>query len=46
MAAFPATSTCPEEPREPGVLPALEALLPEDLSGQAPTAIDSGLELP
>jgi hypothetical protein len=39
---FPATSACPEEPREAGVLPALEALLPTELSGRAADALDSG----
>ena len=39
---FPATSTCPEEPREAGVLPALEALLPAELSGRARDTLDSG----
>jgi hypothetical protein len=39
---FPATSTCPEEPREAGVLAALEALLPTELSGRAPDTLDSG----
>ena len=39
---FPATSACPEEPRAAGRLPDLEALIPIALSGQAPTALDSG----
>ena len=39
---FPATSACPEQPRAPGMLPDLEVLLPSQLSGQAPTTLDSG----
>ena len=39
---FPATSACPEEPREAGRLPDLEALLPTELSAQPATTIDSG----
>ena len=40
--AFPATSACPAEPREAGVLPDLEALLPSELSGRARDTLDSG----
>jgi hypothetical protein len=39
---FPVTSACPEEPRAAGTLPDLELLLPSELSGQAPTTVDSG----
>jgi len=39
---FPATSACPEEPREAGRMPGLEELLPTELAGQAATAVDSG----
>ena len=39
---FPATSTCPEEPRAAGVLPDLEALLPSELAGRPRDTIDSG----
>lgn len=39
---FPATSTCPSEPRAAGTLPELEALLPTSLGGVAPTPVDSG----
>ena len=39
---FPATSACPEEPRAAGTLPGLELLVPAQLSGQAPTTVDSG----
>jgi hypothetical protein len=39
---FPATSACPEEPRAAGRLPDLERLLPTQLSGEAPTTVDSG----
>lgn len=39
---FPATSTCPEEPRAAGVLPELEALVPAELAGRARDTLDSG----
>lgn len=39
---FPATSTCPDEVRAAGTLPALEALLPRGMIERAPDVVDSG----
>jgi hypothetical protein len=40
--SFDPSAPCPAEGRQPGAYPALEALLPGDLDGQAPDSVDSG----
>ena len=41
-ATFDPSAPCPAEGRQPGAYPALEALLPGDLDGEAPDSMDSG----
>ena len=40
--SFPATSSCPEQPRAAGTIPDLERLVPADLDGRAADTVDSG----